>query len=61
MHELGDEKAAFASDRNKLEVIFMEMVQMCLWFACAFVYYDPQLTCSPTGAMLRSAVIMTGL
>jgi len=61
MHELEDERAAFASDREKLEVIFMEMVQMCLWFAYAFVYYGSYLTYSSTGEMPRSAVNITGL
>ncbi|KAI0063016.1 DUF89 domain-containing protein [Artomyces pyxidatus] len=31
MHELQDEKASLESDPDKLEVIFREMIQMCLW------------------------------
>jgi hypothetical protein len=31
MHELGEEKEVLESDPDKLEVIFREMVQMCLW------------------------------
>ncbi|KAI0037119.1 DUF89 domain-containing protein [Vararia minispora EC-137] len=32
MHQLEGEKAVLESDPDKLEVIFREMVQMCLWY-----------------------------
>ncbi|KAA1475715.1 DUF89 domain-containing protein [Dentipellis sp. KUC8613] len=31
MHELEEDKVEFESDPDKLEVIFKEMIQMCLW------------------------------
>ena len=31
MHELEEEKLAFESDPDKLQVLFKEMIQMCLW------------------------------
>jgi damage-control phosphatase, subfamily III len=31
MHELQDQKATVESDPDKLEVLFKEMIQMCLW------------------------------
>ena len=32
MHEIEDQKAILESDPDKLEVLFKEMVQMCLWW-----------------------------
>ena len=31
IHEIEDQKAILESDPDKLEVLFKEMVQMCLW------------------------------
>ena len=31
MHELEEEKSALESDPDKLQVLFKEMIQMCLW------------------------------
>jgi hypothetical protein len=31
MHEIEKEKDAYAADPAKLEVLFKEMIQICLW------------------------------
>ncbi|KAI0799597.1 hypothetical protein BC629DRAFT_1497088 [Irpex lacteus] len=36
IHELDDEKQSLRDDKGKLAVLFKEMIQMCLWYACKF-------------------------
>lgn len=38
MHELESEKAKFEGDPDKLEVLFKEMIQICLWLVSIFVF-----------------------
>ena len=38
MHELESEKAKLEGDPDKLEVLFKEMIQMCLWLVCIFLF-----------------------
>lgn len=33
MHELEDQKDALVGDPDKLQILFKEMVQICLWYA----------------------------
>ena len=34
MHELGANPEAVKADPEKLKVLFNEVIQMCLWYAC---------------------------
>lgn len=38
MHELESEKVKFQGDPDKLEVLFKEMIQICLWLVRMFVF-----------------------
>jgi hypothetical protein len=38
MHELESEKVKLQGDPDKLEVLFKEMIQMCLWLVCILVF-----------------------
>ena len=51
MHELESEKSKFAGDPDKLEVLFREMIQICLWFVCIFVSVRPSNVMFDIGGM----------
>jgi hypothetical protein len=38
MHELESEKVKFQGDPDKLEVLFKEMIQICLWLVRMFAF-----------------------
>lgn len=46
MHDLESEKKELVDDPEKLEVLFKEMIQMCLWYVllCSFVVSLPDLS-----------------